>query len=74
MKNKQNEANGYECIKCETGETKTHGAECSLNKDNKTLTEEEKYLLRILVESELEKIGNNHPDISNPYANILQKL
>ena len=29
MKNKQNEANGYECVLCETGEGDKHGLECS---------------------------------------------
>lgn len=39
MKNKQNEANGYECVKCETGETDRHGLQCSKNK--KIYTEQE---------------------------------
>lgn len=37
MKNKQNEANGYECVLCETGETKTHGALCSFNNPKGTI-------------------------------------
>lgn len=35
MKNKQNEANGYECVLCETDKGDKHGALCSKNKDNK---------------------------------------
>ena len=32
MKNKQNEANKYECVLCETGEGSSHGGLCSCNK------------------------------------------
>lgn len=39
MKNKQNEVNGYKCVKCETGETETHGDICSCK--IKELTDEE---------------------------------
>jgi hypothetical protein len=34
MKNKQNEANNYNCVLCETGETETHGSLCSKIKYN----------------------------------------
>ena len=74
MNNKQNEANGYKCVLCETGEGKRHGLGCSLNEDNPHLTEEYKRLLKILIRSELKKLGDNHPDISKQYSNILQKL
>ena len=74
MKNKPNEANGYECVLCETGETKTHGSLCSLNKDNDILTEEEKRLLRIIIENEIESFANENCLLSIQYQNILQKL
>ena len=72
MKNKQNEVNGYHCTKCETGEGERHGSECSeVNQD--TLTEQEKKLLRIIVENEIDKL-ESHKDLQDQYANILQKL
>lgn len=75
MKNKTNEANNYECVLCETGEGKTHGALCSENKNN--LTEEDKRLLRTLLESKMEEIENFEDENSSlliEYKNILQKL
>jgi hypothetical protein len=39
MKNKENEANGYECVLCETVEGDKHGLQCSENK--KIYTDEE---------------------------------
>jgi hypothetical protein len=37
MKNKINEANKYECVLCETGETDKHGLMCSCNKPKGTI-------------------------------------
>ncbi len=72
MKNKINESNNYKCVLCETGEGSTHGALCSENKNN--LTEEDKRLLRIIVENEIESFGNKNNLLSIEYQNILQKL
>ncbi len=74
MKNKTNEANDYKCVLCETGEGERHGSECSENPENKTLTEEEKRLLRIIVEAEIKSFGNKSCLLAIEYQNILQKL
>ena len=72
MKNKTNEANNYGCVLCEDNVGDNHGALCSENENN--LTEEEKRLLRIIVENEIESFGNKNNMLSIEYQNILQKL
>ena len=72
MKNKQNEANKYECVLCETGEGNRHGSLCSCNKS--VLTEHEKELLKIIVEAEIKSFGNDKRLLSIEYQNILKKL
>lgn len=55
MKNKENEKNNYECIKCETGQTDVHGLQCNKNETeeeqkNYNFNEEEMDFIRFCIE------------------------
>ncbi len=72
MKNEINESNKYECIKCETGKTKTHGTLCSCNKNKEyQVTYKFSDVIKTVMAgslSEAQRIADNSKPIKETYC------